>query len=266
MWTCPSCGTSSEPHAIFCASCGATRYKVPARDPASPEPIVDWPAPAAPEFEGSPVGFTTVWVLASLGGALAGWFATSFLSFGLNYSFALRWGEFALRVTMNAVYALVWGGFIGAAQSWILRRRLRRPGWNGWILATLTASVVISVAAVFLPQTRGSDAGLAAGLPWMALLGVAGGGLAGLLQSRVLARQTGSGGWTSWWLISAGANALGNVAGLAAWHALLDRENWVRSAAVAGIAYTIADVALTTLLTGWPLARMLRRRCAPPPK
>ncbi len=264
MWTCAPCGTPNEPHAIFCAACGAMRCKAPVRDAlAPPEPVADWPIVDAPEFKGTIAGFTAVWVLASLGGGLAAWLLSLLVSSGFNSSLVLQWGEFALRLTMNAVFALVWGCCIGTAQSWVLRRRIRRPGWNGWILATVTASVVVSIAAALLPQTRWTGGGQASRLPWMALLGVAGGGFVGLLQSRVLARLTGSGGWTAWWLVSAGANALGNVAGASAWEALFDRENITRSVALAGFAHTIVDVTLTTLLTGWPLGRMLRRRCAP---
>ena len=268
MWTCPSCGTSNEPHAIFCSSCGASRYKAPVREPASPEPVADWPTAGPPEFRGTIAGFTAAWIAVTLAAGFGAWLSQTILSFGMRFSTSPgSWGFVAMRMAWGITYGFAYGGLVGAFQSWVLRRRVRRPGWNGWILATLGGTVVVSVAANLTPVSMWGETGIAARIPMVALVGLIGGGLVGLLQSRVLSRVVAPGGWTGWWLVSSGAHALGNAAGLMAWHVLFDRTNYSPLLmSVAGLANMVADSGLTALLTALALARMLRRRCAPPPK
>jgi hypothetical protein len=265
MWTCASCATSNEAHAIFCASCGAMRYKAPLREPASPEPE---PIPTAlPEYSGTAAGLTAAWVGAALAAGFGALMTQSLFSGVVRFvPSPTPWALFAVRMGMGVSFGFVYGALLGALQSWALRRRLSRPGWGAWTFATLGGIVLLSVGSNLLPPAMWGQGGLVSRLPTAALLGLVGGGLVGLLQSRVLGRLLGAGGWTAWWLVSAGGYAIGNVAGLLAWHSVFDETAFSTARLfAAGLAHTVADSGLTALLTGPFLARLLRRRCAPPP-
>src|SRR5215467_3100349 len=79
MWICPPCGRSNEPHAIFCAACGAMRTKAPARAEPSIEPPPSAPLsarlPAPPDIRlvKTPGRFALTWVGMSLAGSCFAW-------------------------------------------------------------------------------------------------------------------------------------------------------------------------------------------------
>lgn len=262
MWTCPSCGTSNEPHAIFCSACGAMRYKAPARQPASPPPASP-PELLLPEFRGTATGFVFAWIGATTGGAFAGWVAQIGLSRALAALSTRGYPDFAWRVSWSLLYGVVFGVAIGALQAMVLHRTVDRPGWGGWMWANLAGAVVASLTFAAFPFTGWNSASLADRMLPAAAAGIAGGAFAGLLQARVLARTTGIRGWIGWAPVAAGAGALGNLAGVGIWS--LARENqlsWMAWAFAVSAVQVLLDNALTGFLTGLPLAIWLRGRIA----
>lgn len=265
MWTCP-CGTSNEPHAIFCAECGATRYKAPVREAAPPVEPAPLPVPALLELKGSAAGFSFFWGVATLGGALAASVGEAFGSFVHSFPGTVGSWEFTFRLAAWGVAkGFVYGALVGGLQAWVLSARVPRPGWRAWVFATLGGTVLIFLAGHLLPTRIWLSDNLGGRLAMATLMGVIGGGLVGLLQTRVLSRVVGPGGWSAWWLLSATAQAIGNTAGSLAWEwTFSPRHSGMGTILLAGLSYTIADVGLVALLTGIPLGRMLRRRCGPP--
>ncbi len=268
MWTCAACGVPNEPHAIFCSSCGAMRYKAPVRESSLPEPAAELPPPDPPEFRGTIAGFAAAWVGVTLAAGFGAWISQSILSFSMRFSSGTsEWSMFAVRMAFGVVFGFVFGGLLGTLQSWVLRRRIQRAGWNAWIFATLGGIVAMSVGSNLMPVSMWGDTGVAARIGMASIVGLIAGGLVGLLQSRVLSRVAAPGGWTGWWLVSAGAFALGNAAGLTAWSLVFDSSEYsYPKLMLAGLANMLCDSSITGLLTGLPLARMLRRRCPPLPE
>jgi hypothetical protein len=262
MWTCP-CGTSNEPHAIFCSACGKMRAGTPVPpvyEPAEPAPLPEMRA----EFKGTAAGFAAAWIFATLGGGLVSWMLGFVVSLGVRYADAPGTWAFTLyRLGTGIAFGFVYGGVVGAAQAWVLARRVPRPGWRGWVVATLGGAVCVSMAANLVPIDFWANDTLLGRLAMTALVGVIGGGFLGLLQSRILSRVVSPGGWSAWWLVSAGAVAAGNVVGTVSWNLLYNPMHLgTAGVLVAGLAHTLSDGALVGLLTGPALARMVRRRCA----
>lgn len=261
MWTCEACGASSPPHAIFCSACGVMRHKVapherPASTPVEPLPEV------RPRFLGTVGGFTLQWLGAASGAAFLGWIANTFLAHALTFGWRSGWDSLGRRVSWAVLSALVSGFIYGAFQAMVLRRALDRLGWYGWTWTSIVGALSSALLYTLLPQDLWKSTAFGNRALWTGLAGILGGGVAGLLQARLLARVTGTRGWSGWVGVSAVANLLGNIVGVALFsytHALIGTGSmgWY---SIIGLVQGMGDALVTALLTGIPLAFWLRRR------
>src|SRR5436189_3155622 len=114
MWPCASCATTNEQHMIFCSSCGASRYKAPARDARSALP--EEPAAAAPpgpRFEGTASAFAGRWVGWTLSAVFLGWIAQTVLFSAVLSAVFRSGGATGGRVISVVLSTFVFGGAVG---------------------------------------------------------------------------------------------------------------------------------------------------------
>ncbi len=268
MWPCASCGTTNEPHMIFCSSCGASRYKPAARVARSAGPPEEPLAPSGPRFEGTTGGFVVRWVGVTLGAVFLGWIIQNVL-YSVIFSRAYQLvGTFGIRMISIALSVFLYGGLIGAFQAGVLRRSLDGRGVQ-WLQATLAGCFVAGLAGLLLPQKSWSEQSLPNMLLWTSIQGVLGGSAMGIAQSLAL-QKSGLGEWMlRWTLVSVGANIIGNVAGTTLWKVLAPtlesgslRVTWLFT--VLGFAHAMVDALLTAVMTGLVLGGGLQRRFGSP--
>jgi len=122
-------------------------------------------------------------------GTLIGWLVGALIAIGLSYAVV---GLFFADET-NLIVGLVMGAIVGLAQLIAVRGALPLTGrWVWGAAAGLGIPFVVGVvvSAVWFNVTEASNT-------WLVLVGLAGGGLAGLLQAPVLRRRTAH---ALWWI------------------------------------------------------------------
>ena len=143
-------------------------------------------------------GFWLLWVLASTGGWLFGFFVGWFGGYAV---------EGILPNYGSAAVVAALGAGVGIWQWFVLRRRVSRSGW--WVLASILGLAVAAVVGTAVALARGYSA-----IPEnFAVVAGVGGAMAGLMQWFVLRRQVSRAGW--WVLASTvGWAVSGTVSGL----------------------------------------------------
>jgi len=264
MWTCPSCGTTNEPHMIFCSSCGVSRHKAPVREPRAALPPDELLAPAGPRFEGTPGGFALRWVGATVGAMVVAWIVHSVISTLVLSQVYRTMGPFGIRMVNVILTTFLFGGALGLFQSSVLKLCLDGRGVR-WLEATLAAYFLSGVARMFQPDAALQARSLQTMMLWAGVFGVVGGALLGSFQSLALG-QLSPGGWFARWVpVSVGANTLGALAGTAVFYVLFQGDSPAYSrVAAAGFSRSLIHALLTSLPAGLVLGGCLVRLFSSP--
>ena len=200
----------------------------------------------------------------SLAGAFLSWLILQALYGGFLPAIHRTAGEFGMRVASIVLGAIVYSLLIGLFQAKTLGGATEGSRWTGWMWCRLAGALLSSSLLLLFRDRAWSVTDLRSWALVASVAALAGGGLTGLLQSLVLYRKLGPPAWAvGWTLLTAGASALGSLAGVILYHALISRPGAALSMHyVAGFTQMVAVSVVSSALTGFPLGRWFQRHPA----